>query len=327
MDGEQFSFFMQISDAYTFRNTIQIIKSETDQATMILSPDTIEMSFVNNSKCAVHKIVLDINEFHIYKYDIRNEDGTPMNEFPITFRTNEMFGPIKNISRKDGIMIFLLKGDNKLSIRPIKSSTKNTGKSKTLFVKIKNAGHVRFASKTDYSKEANVKVASKDFVDVCTDANTMKCNYLEIVGQKNGVIFRGILPNNEVIFNTPFENQNVLFGGSIRNISELDKILNNLQFNQSSSSSSGSNSGGAATSNNNSSGLKQNLNIVKSEDLMTIKVPISTVKALSKIHNISVQNTWLKFFFVEGGATKLESPIGTYGTYCIYLRNINTNNN
>lgn len=307
MDGDQFSFFIQITDAYTFRNTIQIIKSETDQATMILSPNCINISFVNNSKCAVHSINLNVNEFHIYKYDSRyEEDNTPMHELPITFRTNEMFGPIRNISRKDSIMIFLIKGDNKLSIRPIKSSTKNTGKSKTLYVKIKNAGHVRFTSNTIYPKEANVKIAAKDFVDVCTDANTMKCNYLEIIGQKSGVIFKGLLPNNEVIFNTPFENQNVLFDGTIRNLSELDRVLGSLQISTPSTIN------------------KPNLIIVKREDLMTIKVPISTVKALSKIHNISVQNTWLKFFFVEEGAIKLESPIGTYGTYTIYLRNISS---
>ena len=60
---------------------------------------------------------------------------------------------------------------------------------------------------------------------------------------------------------------------------------------------------------------------MKTEDLMTVKVPIGTVKALSKIHNISPPGTQLRFYFSEGKPTKLESPIGTYGTYTICLRN------
>lgn len=89
------------------------------------------------------------------------------------------------------------------------------------------------------------------------------------------------------------------------NMEEIDSIIGNLRISELPMATS--------------TGLS--LNIMKSEDLMTVKVPISTVKALSKIHNISPAGTLLRFYFAESKPTKLESPIGTYGVYTICLRN------
>ena len=93
---------------------------------------------------------------------------------------------------------------------------------------------------------------------------------------------------------------------TLSNMDEIDHILGNLRFDMPS---------GAASS----SGIS--LNIMRNEDLMTVRVPITTVKALSKIHNISPSGTQLRFYFAEGKPTKVESPIGTYGIYTICLRN------
>jgi hypothetical protein len=57
-----------------------------------------------------------------------------------------------------------------------------------------------------------------------------------------------------------------------------------------------------------------------SQPMVSIKIPLNTVKTLSKLHNISPHNSLLKFSFYEKHPVKIESKIGTYGTYIIYLR-------
>lgn len=307
MDASQTLFLMHIMDGYSFRNKIGIVKSETDYATMVLSPKSIEISFMNTSKCAIHKIVLNTQEFTMYRYNIRDQEGNLIPEYPITFETIEMFNTTKGIQRRDGVRLYWLAGDSRINVQPIKTSTKDPGRAGALFVKILTMESFRYDVSGSYSLEPNVRVQAKDFADICSQANTLKCTNLEIVGHQNGVSFKGILANQTMASINRFTSQTEVpkaygFQGP-SNIDEIDNLIGHLRVSEPTVASSG-----------------LSLNVVKSEDLMTIRVPISTVKALSKIHNISPPGTLLRFYFAEGKPTKVESPIGTYGLYTICLR-------
>ncbi|CAH6420838.1 Hypothetical protein HVR_LOCUS1303 [uncultured virus] len=293
-------------DGYSFRNTIGIIKSETDYATMVLSPNAIEISFINTSKCAIHKIVLDTRELTVYRYNIVDDKGEKLPEYPIAFDTSQMFNTTKGIGRRDGIRLYWLHGDNKINVQPIRTSTKDPGRAGALFVDILNIEYIRYDVSGNYKSEPNVRVQAKDFADLCSQANTLKCSTLEIVGQNNGVTFKGMMPNNTMASINRFVSQTEMPRGAIApiNMDEIDNLLGNLRIAEA-----------PATAH-----LGLSLNVVKTEDLMTVKVPIATVKALSKIHNISPAGTLIRFYFAEGKPTKIESPIGTYGLYTICLR-------
>lgn len=309
MDASQTLFLIHIMDGYSFRNTIGIIKSETDYATMVLSPRSIEISFINSSKCAVHKININTQELTMYRYNIRDNEGNLLPEYPIAFDTNEMFNTTKGIGRRDGIRLYWLAGDTKINVQPMKSNTKDPGRASALFVNILNMEYTRYDISGGHNSEPNVRVQAKDFADLCSQANTLKCSTLEIIGCSNAVTFKGILPNNTMASINQFRSQTDVPRSltAASNMEEIDSIIGNLRISESPMPIA------------NSSGLS--LNVVKSEDLMTVKVPISTVKALSKIHNISPAGTLLRFYFAESKPTKLESPIGTYGIYTICLRN------
>lgn len=336
MDLSHTLFLVHIMDGYSFRNTIGIIKSETDYATMVLSPKSIEISFINTSKCAIHKIILNTPELTMYRYNIRDTEGTILPEYPIAFETNEMFNTTKGIGRRDGIRLYWLAGDNKINVQPIKTSTKDPGRAGALFVNILNMEYTRYDVSGSYGNEPNVRVQAKDFADLCSQANTLKCSTLEIVGHNSAVTFKGILPNNTMASINRFVSQTEVPKtiATPSNMDEIDNIIDHLHITDtpvSNNSEGGTAFGkrGIASSTgddpvifgrfNTSSGLS--LNVMKSEDLMTVRVPIATVKALSKIHNISPAGTLLRFYFAEGKPTKVESPIGTYGAYTICLRN------
>lgn len=306
MDSPQTLFVMYITEAYPLRNTIGIIKSETDYATMILSERLIEISFINTSKCAVHKILLHPQEFTMYRYNIRDEEGNLREEYPIAFETNEFFNTVKNIGRRDGIRIYWLAGDNKINVQPIKVINKDPGKSSALFVNILNMEHCKYDVPT-HNPEPNVRVQAKDFAEICSQINTVKCSSLEIIGHNNGVIFNGILPDRRVACTNRFTSQTPSLKAPMTAIGldRIDEIMQSLHVGDSFEAPV-------------STGLT--LNIVRSDDIVDIRVPISTVKALSKIHNISPPGTLLRFFFTYRTPIKIESPISTYGLYIICLR-------
>lgn len=298
MDVREILFLMYIMDGYSFRNTIGIVKNETDYATMVLSKDLIEISFINSSKYAVHKILLHPKEFIIYRYNIKDQNGNLMKEYPIAFETNELFNTTKGIGKKDGIRLYWIEGDNKINVQQIKTSSKDPGRIDALFVKILNMEYVRYEI-GPYNNEPNVKIQSRDFAEICNQANILKCTYLELTCDKNGITFKGILPDQNIGLVNYFVANPKEETKKASNMNEIDNLLNARAYARNVCS--------------------VNLNIIK-EDLITVRIPIVTIKALSKIHNISPQGTYLKFYFSKGKPLKIESLIGTYGTYIICLR-------
>lgn len=309
MDKSQTVFLMHIMDGYSFRNAISIIKSEINYASMIVSEKLIEISFANSEKRAIHKFSFFPQEFSVYHYNIRDDFGELMKEYPIGFDTNEFYNTTKGIGRRDGIRIYWLQGENSFNVQPIKTSIKDPGRAGALFVKILNIEHVRYDT-TPYNKEPNVRVQAKDFSDICTQAITSKCISLDIIGHESAVSFKGLRANQSQASFNRFTSQTSApkIAPLASNISEIDNMIENLN----------STIENYHISESPSMGL--NLNIIQSEDLMTVKLLVPTMKALSKIHNISPPGTQLKFTFEERKPTKIESPIGTYGLYVVCLR-------
>jgi hypothetical protein len=309
MDPTQTLLLLHIADGYSFGKMIGIVKNEAEKVGLIFSPKKIECSFTNKSVGALHKFVINTQEVTQYIYNTKDENGKLTPEYPITVDTNELFSTTKGLGRGDGIRIYWLDGDNKLNVQPVKSSTKDPGRASALFVKILSHGANNMHFNDDYQADPNVRVQAKDFADLCAQANSLKCSSLDIIGSNSDVVFQGMSPNNTPKCVSRFKSQVAVSttGPSKEQLQELDSLLSNLKFEHGPTTPSNSN---------------VTLNIVRPEDLMTVRVPISTVKALSKIHNISPKGTLLRFWFAPNKPIKIESPIGTYGVYIIRLRNV-----
>lgn len=203
-------------------------------------------------------------------------------EFPITVHINELINAIKTISRNDGLKIFLLERFGKLGIQTNKSN-KITENPCSLFVNIILKEYTNLLlSDFDYSNIKHIKVLTRSFSEICTKCNTLKCKLLVISGCSNYIEFKGILSDNTI--------------GMIKKTTVNNYVENNEQ-NQN----------------------KFELNVIDDNDIVNIKIPISTVKSLSKIHNITSTKT-LKFYLSPKLPIKIESKIGSYGEYSIYLR-------
>lgn len=312
MNNSQLLLFLNIFDGHSFKNMIEIMKPETEFVTMITSPKKIEISFMNISKCAIHKILINTSEIGNYKYDIRDNEGNLLDEYPISFETNEMFNKVKSISKQESILIYLFAGDNKLNIQPIKT-IKDPNRVEVSFVKILSLEHVKFNT-SEYNSEPNIKIRAKEFAKICSKVNSSKCSSLEIIGESNSVTFNNIYPNETISSVSKITSQTDKLipydsFGSNSDMDQLRFIMNNIRIN-----------------NDNQDLIDKmkpvSLNIVDTDELITVRIPLQTVKALSKIHNVSHVDTLIKFFFTKDKPIKLETSISTYGVYTIYLRNM-----
>lgn len=307
MSAPKTSFLIHICDGYSFRNMIGIIKTETEVATMLLSPKLIQISFMNKSGCAIHNIVLNTGEMDSYTYNVTNDKGELCPEFPIAFETNDIFNSTKNIGRRDGISMYWLEGDRKINIQPLRTASVGLGKSTALFLNILNVEYRRYDISQNYDAEPNVRVKSKDFADLCSQANALKCAYLEIQGYRNAVTFKGILPNNTVASYNRFESR-IMTGVDTKPVEQIDiSRICHIDYIPSEADIC--------------SASRIKLNILKPEQLTVVQIPISMVKALSKIHNIAPAGNQLKFFFKENMPTKIETTIGIFGTYSVCMKN------
>ena len=290
-------FNATLVEGYSFRNTIAMIKVETDEVTMVVSSVGIIIKFVNKGQHGVYDIFINAESLSSYNYNI--VDHT---EYPITVNTTELLNTTKGVGRKDGLNIYWLENYAKISIQPLKHG-KDLGRSTASFVNIINREYIKYELHNSYTgNEPNIKIQSKEFSDACSQACALRCSYVEIQGCSNYFIFKGILSDGTCGMISRTMSQQIK--GKIEQIQHKDDMLHEK----------------ISTQNSSIKGSLE-LNVIKNEDLKIVKIPISTIKTFCKLHNISPGGTLLKFTFSATKPMKIESPISSYGEYKVYLRN------
>lgn len=271
----------EITDGYTFKNIVGMIKKEQDVITLLVSKYKITITFVNKGEHAIHDIILNTPDFHDYNYNIINRD-----ECPITVNSSELFIATKPIGKKDSLKIMWKEDQKKLSIQPIKSS-KDSGNSSVSFINIINKEYVKYEFINHYTADDHcIKMQNREFSDICNQASTQKCKYLEITACANKIFFKGVLTDGSHGMISQF----------VSNKYDEEKI----------------------TKVNTGKGRLE-LNIIDSDDIK-IKLPLNTIQTLSKLHSIVPPGTELKLYFAAGKPVKIESRIGSIGSYHIFLR-------
>jgi hypothetical protein len=302
---EEFVFNLHILNGYAFKNLLTILKSETKTATMILSPDNIEISFLNNNGEGLHIINMDPHENIEWSYNPTDEYGDLLQNYPIGFNCIDAFNTVKNIGMNDSIRLFLIKGESTVMVQPLKSSSKDMGQFKIFKFDIIETEYSRYEV-GEYKITPNIKIYSKSFSDLCSEVGNVKCEYINIEGDGEAVTFRGFNGSKKEVYINRYDDlstaKNTKPKAVAQNISDIDDLISKINL---------SDVAKPKTS------LK--LKIIN-DDNIVVKVPISTFKSLSKIDNISPKGSVLRFYLEKNQPIKIETQIGTFGTYQIYLK-------
>lgn len=308
--------YVNIVEGYSFRNMIGTIKSEIGVATMIFTPTDIEISFANKLGQAVHIINIKGGELSDYRYNVRDDDDNILPEYPVAFETDDFYKSTKNIGRKDGIKFYINEGARNINVQQIRTGGKDVGKLGALFVKILNVEHTKFAFDDDdiiYREDPDLKIQAKEFAELCTRTGAFKCKTLTIEKKGNEVKFLAVTADDSIkeanVYKIDASKSPALLptGGEEddedMDFDEFDKFLEELSVDTSVPTHT----------------RKYTVNIVNHPESVEVKIPIKTVRALAKIHNMSTTGSQLKFHFAIGHPVKIVSRIGVYGTYIIYL--------
>jgi hypothetical protein len=304
---EEFLFKLHITNGYAFKNLLNILRGETKNSSMLLSPDNIEISFVNNNNCGLHNISINPHENIEWIYNAKDDDGELLSHYPIGFNCVEFYNAIKNTGMNDSIVVFSMKGDNTIMIQPIRAASTEIGEFTLLKIDMLEMEHVSYNVET-YKTSPNIKMLSKNFSHVCSEVNNVKCEYINIEGDGKHVILRGFNGVKKEVYFKTFDDLTNTNNNKKRvianNVADLDNLISNINISE-----------------NAKAGPK--LNIINN-NVVKVKVPISTFKSLSKIDNISPKGSMLRFYFLKkDDPIKIETVIGTIGVYQLYLKNSN----
>lgn len=283
---------MKTSDGHSFRNTISMFKNENPEITLLISSTTIGISFTNKGNNCIHDISIRAEDLQYYNYNIAGQDY-----YPITLNTNQFLNTTKGVGKKDAIKIKWIEGWKRLIIQ-LEKSGKDSNRASDSFVDIIDKRYNKLEFSNEFTLDyPSIKILSTEFSNICAHISSLKCSYMEITGSINKMIFKGMMADETVATireHIPY----IYTTDSYKEIDSkliIDKIQDNVY----------------------------QLNIIKPEEFIKIKIPLLTVKTLSKLQNISPNGSLLKFYFVPNKPLKIESNIGTYGTYNMYLRNPN----
>jgi hypothetical protein len=243
---------------------------------------------------------IDIYELGAYKYNLWAEDGSVIKEYPISFSTNDLFNATSGIGKKDGLSVYWIAGENRLRVNCNKGGS-NPGAASAIFVPLVNMEYMKYVppDPSIYPSRPNIRIQAKDFANLCKECGPLKCKRMDIIGQDRKIKIRLInnmgteakAYNSESKIDIPIDGER----------QEIDSDDEDEERNDMPSNS--------------------RLRIMTKTDLRTVSLPDETIKALSKIDNLSSNTALLRFYFAEGKPMKIETHIGTYGTYTICLRN------
>lgn len=283
-------FTTKISDGYTFRNTISMSKNENPEITLLVSTKGISISFMNKGNNCIHDIDIRAEDLQYFSYNIASHIC-----YPITVNTNQLLNMTKGVGRKDAIKIKWIESWKRLIVQ-LEKSSKTSNRTSDSYVDIIDRLYNKIEVINPFTEEDPcIKILSKEFSEICAYISSLKCSYMEVIGNANKITFKGIMADETVATSR----DHIPYINSTDSYIETDSslIMDTLKDDEC------------------------QLNIIKPEESIKIRIPVITVKALSKLQNIAPPGVLLKLFFIPGKPLKIESVIGTYGNYRMFLKN------
>lgn len=281
-----------LTEGYSLRMLLESMKNEIPDVCFIFSPTKIIISGTtpadkNPSYNIMHYAKMKSSDVPLYIYRIKDDEGNLLPEKRIILNSLEMVSRIKTIGKRDGIKIILFPNDNSVTIQIIKQSKGMDNNSEAYVNMISREIKIYAPEKKEMYGEPNIKISTKDFSTMCSQANSAKCSEVRFVCLKNGIDFFGYQADLTC----------ALYEGYRPQDSVGPRTKDNKSFR----------------------GRKKDDDAIRQEYgdklISIIHVPIVTIKSLSKCHNFASNTGFLRFYFNEDLPVLIEGALGSYASY------------
>jgi hypothetical protein len=281
----RYLFYAEFSDGYSFRNLIEYLKSTNTNGNFIFHKNGISYSQHNNSNSLLNFIELRSCDLPVYIY------RTTQESIKVGINLSNLRSITKSVGKKDSIRIFMVNESPLLHISISSPNTKELNRNNISVIRPQKLDDVQYEL-NEYERDEsspNCTTPAFDFNKMCSAMNALKCNHILVFGDDTSIIFKGMFDGDLVGRTDTFglsKKKDLLFGGYSGMESETPQCIQKPEPHQHS-----------------------------------IKIDVSTIKALGKLNNLSPNGT-IKMYMEESLPFKMISNIGSYGKLIIYLRDI-----
>lgn len=298
--------FVEIPDGYTFRNLIEFLKNTNTSGNFIFTKDRITYSRADATNSILNEILILGCNLTYYIYN------SPLPEIVIGVTISNLRKITKPIGKKDSVRLYMLPNDPLLYIQIVSVNTKALSRNNANFVMPQKIDRLEYDPGQYLRSEENPNctIPIMDFCKMCTSMHSISCSYVTIRGLPRGSIFEGMMEGGITgrIDKFGIVDNQAPTSVTIPDMSAITPLLNDLCLDKIRVPV----------------GKAPKLVIKSAAEMAEIRtrVRIATIKALSKINNLSPPAGIVKLYIERGVPLKLICNIGTYGKLIIYLRDI-----
>lgn len=282
-----------LTEGYSLRMLLESMKNEVPDVCFRFSPTNIIISGTtpadkNPNYKIIHYAKMKSSDIPLYIYRIKDEAGNILPTKTIILNSLEMVSRIKTIGKRDGIKIILFPDENSVTIQIIKQAKGMDNNSEAYVNMIVRELRIFVPEKKKRYGEPNIKISTKDFSSMCSQANSAKCSEVRFVCLKNGIDFFGYQADKTCALYEGYRPQD-----SVSSRAKDSKIFRGRK--------------------------KDDDEEIRQEYgdklVCIIHVPIITIKSLSKCHNFASSTGFLRFYFDENLPVLIEGALGSYASY------------
>jgi hypothetical protein len=295
--------FVEFSDGYSLRNMIEYLKSTNTHGNFYFTPEKILYSRSDANNTVLNDITILGCNLTYYIYNSTEP------HIPVGVTISNLRKITKSIGKKDSVRLFMRQGDPTLYIQILSVNAKALSRSNVNMITPQPIEQEIYDvdGYTRSEETPNCTIPVMDFCRMCAAMNSIQCSYVIIRGRPRGAIFEGIMDGRTIGRRDEFGICKKTAGSAIPDLTPLmeDLSMDKIKV-------------------PNKIPKIVPLNDVEEddEDEVQIRVKISTIKALSKINNLSTAAGIVRLYLERDLPAKLICNIGSYGKLIIYLRDV-----
>lgn len=301
--------YVEFSDGYSIRNLIEYLKSTNVHGNFVFTEDGISYSQPDADNTILNEISIPRCNLPMYIYN----STEPYLAIGVTISNLRKI--TKSIGKKDTVQMYILPNNPMLCIRIISVNTKALNRGNMNYLKPQSLDLVFYDLKDAYSRSddnPNCSIPIMDFCRMCAAMYSIQCSYVTVRGFPRGAIFEGMIEGgitgriDKFGICEPLKDKSPSQDPiSSPDFSSLSSLLDNISLDKIKLPSTNK---------------IPKLVVQSSEEEVRIRISMSTIKALSKINNLSTSSGIVKLYMEPDRPLKLVCNIGMYGKLTIYLR-------
>lgn len=298
-------FFAEFNESYSFRNLVEYLKNTNVEGNFVFTKDLITYTRADASNTILNEVIIRGCDLTYYIYN------SPLPEIIIGLTIANLRRITKPIGKKDSVRLYMLPSDPLLYIQIISVNTKALSRNNANFVKPQLCDTIEYDPGTYTRSEdsPNCTIPVMDFCRMCTAHNSLQNSFVTVRGLPRGVIFEGIIDGDITGRIDKFGIVDNIGNGAADPVSISDNnpaIFSEIRLDKIKAPT----------------GKAPKLVIQTAAEAAEIrlKIKVSTIKALSKLNNLSTSGGIIKIYIEKDLPIKLVCNIGTYGKLIIYLR-------